>query len=267
MLLEPDDLVLYAGGVRTRAPSSRRVPGRQIVAMGGGGFSMEQGNQSLDRYILGLTKKRSPRVAFLGTASGDSPDYVGRFYKAMKTLPCRPTDISLFRIPADGPSLAARILGQDVIYVGGGNTANMLGIWRAHRVDRLMRKAWKKGTILCGLSAGMICWFESSVTDSFGPLRELKDGLGLLPGSACPHYDGEARRRPTFQRLVRNGTLPAGYAADDCAAIHFVGRRVFRCIASRPKAKVYRVECLRGRVVESALPVVVLNLKASYKPN
>lgn len=249
--------------MRTRAPSAQMVPERQIVAMGGGGFSMEQGNQSLDRYILSLTKKRSPRVAFMGTASGDSPDYVGRFYQAMKLLPCRPTDISLFRIPAEGPSLAARILGQDVIYVGGGNTANMLGIWRTHGVDHLMRKAWKSGTVLCGMSAGMICWFESSVTDSFGPLRELKDGLGLLPGSACPHYDGEARRRPTFQRLVKDGTLPAGYAADDCAAIHFVGPRVFRCIASRAKAKAYRVERLRGKVSERALPMVLLTQKGA----
>lgn len=219
---------------------------------------MESRNQRLDRYILGLTKKRSPQVAFVATASGDSSDYVRRFYLAMEKLPCKATDIPLFRIPPGGPSLASRVLEQDVIYVGGGNTANMLAIWRLHGVDKLMREAWSRGTILCGLSAGMICWFQSSVTDSFGPLRELQDGLGFLPGSACPHYDGEARRRPTFRRLVGDGTLPAGFAADDGAAIHFVGRRILCCVASRPKAKVYRIERRNGRVVEIALPTVLL---------
>lgn len=245
--------------VTTRASSVRNTFVRQIVAIGGGALSVEPHSRSLDRYIFGLTNKRNPRVAFVGTASGDAPDYLGRFRQAMRRLPCRPSEISLFRLPDAGPSLAGRILGQDVIYVGGGNTANLLAIWRVHGVDKLMRKAWMQGTVLCGSSAGMICWFQSSVTDSFGPLRELQDGLGFLPGSACPHYDGEARRRPTFQRLVRDGTLPAGFAADDFAAIHFVGRRVFRCIASRPGANVYRVERHRGKVVERTLPTALLN--------
>jgi peptidase E len=150
-------------------------------------------------------------------------------------------------------------LKQDVIYVGGGNTANLLAIWRLHGIDRAMRQAWQKGVILCGLSAGMICWFESSCTDSFGPLRELNDGLGLLPGSACPHYDGEAKRRPTFHRLIRRKILPAGVAADDGAAIHFVGRKILRCVSSRPHAKAYCVERQPdGRVIETQLPTTYL---------
>src|SRR5439155_5456532 len=117
-----------------------------------------------------------------------------------------------------------------------------------HGIDTAIREAWPNGTILCGVSAGMICWFESSCTDSFGPLRELNDGLGLLPGSACPHYDGEPNRRPTYHRLIREKKLPAGVAADDGAAIHFVGRRILRCVSSRPKAKCYRVYRKNGRV-------------------
>jgi peptidase E len=245
--------------MKSRRASAPPAPIRQIVAMGGGGFSHEPRNPRLDRYVLGLAGKRNPRVAFLATASGDAAGYVDRFYRAMRKLPCRPADIPLFRHPAAGPSPASRILGQDVIYVGGGNTANLLAIWRLHGVDRLLREAWRRGTVLCGLSAGMICWFQSSVTDSFGPLRDLQDGLGLLPGSACPHYDGEARRRPTFHRLVGDGMLPAGLAADDGAAVHFVNRRILRCIASRPKAKVYRVERRHGQVVETALPTVLLD--------
>ena len=119
-------------------------------------------------------------------------------YDAFKKFDCRPSHLQLFLRDKTDP--ADHLLKQDVIYLGGYNTANMLAIWRLHSVDRAVRAAWKKGVILYGFSAGMNCWFESSVTDSFGPLKELNDGLGLLPGSACPHYDGEAERRPTYRR-------------------------------------------------------------------
>jgi peptidase E len=235
------------------------APLRQIVAMGGGGFSMEPRNQRLDRYILGLTKKARPRIAFVATASGDSPDYVRRFFVAMRRLPCRPVYVPLFRIDAKGPPPIRQLLDQDVIYVGGGNTANLLSIWRLHGIDKAMREAWRRGVILAGLSAGMICWFESSVTDSFGPLRELKDGLGILKGSACPHYDGEVMRRPTYHRLVTKGILSAGVAADDGAAIHFIGQKIFRCIASRPRALAYRVRHYRNKAIETPLPTIPLD--------
>jgi dipeptidase E len=228
---------------------------RQIVVMGGGGFSMEPRNPRLDRYVLDLTLKREPRVCFVPTASGDSRDYIERFYRAFKKHSCRPSDLSLFRRDARDP--AKHLLQQDVIYVGGGSTANLLAIWRLHGVEIAMRQAWQRGTILCGVSAGMNCWFEASVTDSFGPLAPLNDGLGLLPGSACPHYDGESRRRPTFQKLVAGG-FPGGVAADDGAAIHFVGKRIFRCVSSRPNAQAYSVSRERGRVVETPLATTFL---------
>ena len=189
-------------------------PNRQIVVLGGGGFSMEPRNPRLDLYILNLTRKRTPRVCFVPTASGDSPDYVARFHKAFAKHRCRPSHLPLFRRDATDP--AAHLLAQDVIYVGGGNTANLLAVWRTHGVDRAMRQAWRRGTILCGVSAGMICWFECSVTDSFGPLAPLHDGLGLLPGSACPHYDGEADRRPTYHQLIAAG-FPPGIPTESLA--------------------------------------------------
>jgi peptidase E len=242
---------------------STRKPLRQIVVMGGGGFSMEPRNLRLDRYIFNLARRANPRVCFVGTASGDSRDYIRRFHLAMKRHHCRPSDLQLFR--RDARDLVKHILEQDVIYVGGGNTANLLAVWRLHGVDRAMREAWRRGTVLCGVSAGMICWFESSCTDSFGPLRELRDGLGILPGCACPHYDGEANRRPTFQRLVGDGTLPASVAADDGAAIHFVGRRILRCVSSRPNAKVYRVRRRGGaNVIEIPLPTIFLDRDGKF---
>ena len=229
---------------------------RQIVAFGGGGFSMEPRNPRLDRYVLELSGKRVPRVCFVPTASGDSRDYIRRFYKAFERHACRPSDLTLFRRDRRDPT--EQLLQQDVIYVGGGSTANLLAIWRLHGIDRALREAWRRGIILCGVSAGMICWFKCSVTDSFGPLAPLRDGLGMLPGSACPHYDGEGQRGPTFHQLIGDG-FPAGVAADDGAAIHFVGRQVFRCVSSRPNAKAYRVRRERGRVIVESLTTTFLD--------
>jgi peptidase E len=218
--------------------------------MGGGGFSMEPGNPLLDEFVLSLARSSRPRVCFLPTASGDADSYVLRFYRAFAALDCRPCDLRLFgRSVLD---LEPFILAQDVIYVGGGNTANLLAVWRAHGVDRLLRRAWEEGIVLCGLSAGMNCWFTGSVTDSFGASRlaPLHDGLALLPGSCCPHYDSESQRRPAFQGLISSGELPGGWAADDGAALVFHGETLSEVVASRPVAAGYRVTKTSG--VQSA---------------
>lgn len=229
----------------------------QIVAMGGGGFLMEPENPLLDDFVLSLSRRSPARVCFLPTAMGDLATYLARFYRAMSGK-CVATDLTLFgsaalaRHPARTADLPAFVAAQDVFYVGGGNTANLLALWRIHGLDRLLRDAWRAGAVLAGVSAGMICWFEGSVTDSFGEMHALRDGLGLLSGSACPHYDGEAMRRPTYQRLVREG-LPGGYAADDGAALHFVGGALKEVVTSRPSAAAYRVERRGDEVVEERL--------------
>jgi dipeptidase E len=222
---------------------------RQIVAMGGGGFSMEPDNPRLDAFVLSLARTERPRVCFVPTASGDSERYVRDFYRAFAAHDCRPADLALFDRTVD--DLEAFVLAQHVIYVGGGNTASALGVWRAHGLDRLLARAWEQGTVLTGLSAGMICWFEQSVTDSFcaDRLAPLHDGLGLLAGSACPHYDGEAERRPTYRSLVQSGTLSPGYAADDGAALVFEGTELAEVVSSRPDAAAYRVEPAPGEGV------------------
>ena len=134
------------------------------------------------------------------------------------------------------------MLAQDAIFVSGGNTANLLAIWRAHGFDEIIREAWEQGIVLAGSSAGMICWFEAGVTDSFGPqLEGMRDGLGFLPGSACPHYDGEEQRRPVYTRLVANG-FPAGMAADDTVGLHYVGTELREAVTVREGAHAYRVE-------------------------
>ena len=209
--------------------------------MGGGGFLMEPRNPRLDRWILSLARRRRPRVLFVATASGDADRAHARFYRAFRKHDCDPSHLPLFaRRHAD---LRAVVLSQDVIYVGGGNTANMLAIWRVHGVDELLREAWESGTVLCGVSAGAICWFETGLTDSFGPeLQPLRDALGFLPGSFCPHYDGEAARRPGFARAIASGALPPGHAADDGVGVLFEGTTVADIAASRPKVSAYRVD-------------------------
>ena len=217
--------------------------------MGGGGFSMEPDNPLLDRFVLSLARSERPRVCFLPTASGDPESYVAGFYRAFSAFDCRPSDLTLFaRKVVD---LRAFVLEQDVIYVGGGSTANLLAVWRVHGLDAILREAWEAGVVLCGISAGMNCWFEQSVTDSFGALAALDDGLGLLAGSACPHYDGEGERRPAYLRMVEAGELDGGWAADDGAALVFSGTELEEVVASRSAARAYRVE--RGR--EEPLPV------------
>jgi peptidase E len=225
-----------------------------IVGMGGGGFSEEPDNPLLDGFVVSLAGRERPRVCFVATASGDSEGYVARFYRAFAEHDCRPADLGLFDRRAG--DLRRVVLEQDVVYVGGGNTASLLAVWRAHGLDAILREALDAGAVLCGVSAGMNCWFEASTTDSFGPeLAPLHDGLGFVAGSACPHYDGEAQRRPLYQELVAGG-LPAGYAADEGAALHFdAAGALLEAVASREGARAYRVERgPDGAADERALP-------------
>jgi dipeptidase E len=194
---------------------------------------------ALDDYILQLAGKPNPRICFVATASGDNDHYIRRFYSRFSGAECRPTHIELFR--RDGGDLTARACSQDIIYVGGGNTANMLAVWRVHGFDASLRAAFDQGTVLAGLSAGSVCWFEAGVTDSFGPRLAPMEGLGWLTGSHCPHYDGEAARRPAYHRLVSEG-MAAGVAADDGVGLHYEDGQLHRVVSSRPNARAYRVE-------------------------
>lgn len=225
--------------------------------MGGGGFAMEPDNPLLDSFILSLSVRQPAKVCFVPTASADSAPYIARFYRAFSERAI-PTDLTLFdpsslpRQPAHSSELAEFVHAQDIIYVGGGNTVNLLAMWRAHGLDTILREAWSRGAILCGVSAGMICWFHGGVTDSYGELDGLTDGLGLIDASACPHYDSEEKRRPTYHRLIREG-LPPGYAADDGAALHFEGTELVQAVSSRGGAGAYRVEIVNGEVVETRI--------------
>lgn len=220
---------------------------------------MEPDNPLLDDFTLSLTGRSQPRVCFLPTASGDSVEYIANFHRAFPASRADASHLSLFK--RDAQNISDHLLSQNVIYVGGGNTANMLAVWRLHAVDAILHEAASRGIVLTGVSAGMICWFEGGVTDSFGPLAPLGDGLKLLSGSACPHYDGEVNRRPAFQAMVAAAQLPAGIALDDGAAAHFVDGELREIVTSRPAARGYRVLQRDGAAVESPLPARYLGAR------
>lgn len=209
-----------------------------VVAMGGGGFTAER-DSPLEHFLLELADKPRPRICYVPTPSGDADRGIAAFFEAFSRRDCEPDCIRLFGVP-DQP--VERLAEQDVIYVSGGNTANALAIWRLHGVDVALREAWERGVVVGGMSAGANCWFECCVTDSFArALDPLHDGLGFLRGSFCPHYDGEELRRPVYRVLV-DGGFPAGYAADDFAALHFEGAELREVVSSRQGAQAYRVE-------------------------
>jgi dipeptidase E len=219
---------------------------RHIVGLGGGGDTNEQTARLCD-YVLGLVGKDRPRLLYVPTAVADSDERIVAFYERfagrgelshLKTFPWPPEN------------LRDLILLQDAICVSGGNTANMLAIWRVHGIDVLLREAWEQGIVLWGASAGMICWYEHGVTDSFGPQLAALDCLGWLPGSACPHYDGEDQRRPRYRELVGGG-LAAGIAADDGVGLHYAGTELVEIVTCRRGAAAYRVDAAGETLLEA----------------
>ena len=224
---------------------------RQIVSFGGGGFSMEAGNPLLDEFVLELTGERRPKVCFLPSASGDADHYIVRFYRHFSADRCEPSHLSLFRRERTPVDPRKHLLAQDLIYVGGGSVTSLIGVWCAHGIDEILRECWERGVVLCGLSAGSLCWFSEGVSTFHGAAQRT-EGLGLLPWSNTVHYSSEPARRNALFAWLRDGMAPA-YAADDGAALHFIGDEVAQVVASRPGARAYRVELRHGHVVTTQL--------------
>ena len=231
---------------------------RTIVAMGGGGFQMEPDNPLLDDHVLALAHEASgrerPRICLIPTATGDDSTVIADFERLFAPPRAEPRVLRLFGRTDD--DLAAVLADQDAVYVLGGNTANLLALWRLHGLDRALRDGWEAGLVLAGMSAGAICWFDAATTDSFGPtLRPLRGGLGILRGTFVPHLHGEAQRLPLLRRLVADGTIPPGYGVDDGAALVFRDRELVEIVTSDPNAGAWRVEPDgRGGATETALP-------------
>src|SRR5689334_17271925 len=222
----------------------------QVIGMGGYEIEGPEGPPSaLERYLFAAAGLDRPRVCFLATASGDAPEVLARFYEIAAELPCEPRHLALFH-DREVADIDAFLAECDVVYVGGGNTASMLAVWRAHGVDRaLARRAHARDLVVGGASAGAMCWFDAGMTMSFGPLGPLPDGLGWLPGSYCPHAQ-QPGRRDAYAACVRDGALPAGWAVDDGAALHFAGGRLLHAVRAAPGATVTAVDGDGTRAVD-----------------
>ncbi|MGH2849292.1 MAG: Type 1 glutamine amidotransferase-like domain-containing protein [Solirubrobacteraceae bacterium] len=236
---------------------------RQIVS-GSAGFIDSEINPfqwrmgPIVRYALSVSESERPRICWLGTAHGDHLGGLRGFYGAVSGEPVEASHLQLFGMPNVDPE--RHLLGQDVIWVAGGSVVNLLAVWRAHGVDAILREAWERGVVLGGISAGSICWHQGGTTDSFGALRAVTDGLGLLPFSTCVHYDSEPGRRPLYHELIANGTITPGFATDDGAAIHYRGTEVHAVLADTPERYAYRVSRSdSGEVVEEPLAPTLLS--------
>lgn len=216
-------------------------------------FAWEVG--PLTEYALDLAgvDGRAPRVCFLATAMGDHPGILTNFYLAAQHRGLAASHLAVFGMP-NVDDVTEHLLAQDVIWVWGGSVAGLLAMWRLHGIDHAMRRAWEAGVVLTGVSAGSICWHVGGTTDSFGPdLRPITNGLGLVPYSNGVHYDSEEQRRPLFQSLIADGTLPAGYATDDGAGVLYRGTEFVEAVAEKDGAYGYWVEPGADGAVETRL--------------
>lgn len=230
------------------SPRDSRAP--QIFALGGGGFSMEPGDTRIDDFTLAASGEQTPNVCFLPTASGDSSAQIDAFYAAFGPERAQASHVDLFR--RKRANIAAQVQAADVLYIGGGNTANLLAVWRLHGVDQLVTDAYRAGAVLVGMSAGASCLFDGSLTDSFGaPLVAFEDGLGLISGTFCAHYN-RGKRRARYHDAVAS-SLGAGFGVDEGAALHFVDGELTGVLTTSDDATAYAVRKGAG-VEEVALP-------------
>jgi peptidase E len=229
-------------------PKNTTASTRQIVALGGGGFSYTGKSTPIDKYILSLVSHKNPKICFVPTASGDAESYTNKFYKAFSMENCYMSHFSVFN--SNHPN--EFLLDQDIIYVGGGNTFNMLQLWSARGVDKILKKAYENGIILCGISAGSLCWFESGNTDSFGKMDKM-DCLGLLPFSNSPHFNSEKTRRPSFENLIKNKDISAGYGVDENVALHFENEELIKAVKEKEEGSAYFISSENGLITEKII--------------
>ena len=218
-----------------------------IIAIGGGGFGRNPNHRKIEKYILELTGKGKPNVVFFPTASAENQAYIIQFYKCFTKMSCEPSHVTFFQRT---PRLDSIINKADVIYVGGGNTKSMLAVWQEWKLDKLLLKAYNNGKILCGVSAGAICWFEQGITDSWASNLNVMDCLGFLPEMACPHYQEEKDRRPDVHKMLKQGKCGPGWAIDGGAAIHFKNGKYYKSIQFYSDSYVHYVSIKNGVVTE-----------------
>jgi len=190
---------------------------KNIVAIGGGGFGRSLGSLEIEKYIISLINKKRPKICFIPTASGDSSLYKLNFYRAFSKLDCITSHIDFF---SRTENLEEKVLTQDIIYVGGGNTKSMLAVWKEWNLHNILQNAYEKGIVMSGVSAGAICWFEKGITDSFANELNIINCLGIIKGIACPHFDEEQEREPYVNSVIQREIIESCICIEGNCALH-----------------------------------------------
>ena len=211
---------------------------KNIVAIGGGGFGRSLGELKIEKYITSLVKKDRPKICFIPTASGDNDLYKLNFYRAFSKLNCTPNHLDFFSRTED---LEKKILTQDIIYVGGGNTKSMLAVWKEWNLNNILKIAYDKGIVMSGVSAGAICWFEKGITDSFSEKLEIINCLGIVKGIACPHYDEEKERQPFVNEIIKSKRIDSCICIEGNCALHIKNDSNYKSINFGNKKKCLKI--------------------------
>ena len=228
---------------------------RNIIAIGGGGFGANPGQGIIEEYILKQTKKKKPNICFIPTATGDNEAYKVNYYATFSKLQCNPTHLDFFKRT---PDLNELISTQDAIFVGGGNTKSMLAVWKEWRLDKLLKKAYKQGTVMSGVSAGAICWFENGITDSWAADLKIMPCMNFIKGTCCPHYDEEPQRKPTVKKLILANKVKNIFAVDGGVALHIKNEKSFKSVVFRKDKNSYEVSSKKGNIIEKSFRKVIL---------
>ena len=225
---------------------------KHIIAICGGGFGRNPGNGIIEQYILDQSNSKKPNICFIPTATGDDESYKVSYYATLSKLNCNPTHLDFFKRT---PDLKKLINSQDIIFCGGGNTKSMLSVWRDWGLDEILRNSYENGTIMSGVSAGAICWFEKGVTDSWAENLKVMDCMGFTKGNCCPHYDEEPERKPSLHNFIKTKEVYNCYAIEGGCALHIKNDEVHSAISFRGKKKSYLVKQLNNKIIETKLSV------------
>ena len=228
---------------------------RDIIAIGGGGFGANPGQGIIEKYILKQTKKKNPKICFIPTATGDNEAYKVNFYSTFTNLNCCPSHLDFFKRT---PDLNDLILNQDAIFVGGGNTKSMLAVWKEWGLDKILKKAYREGVVMSGVSAGAICWFQNGITDSWASNLKVMPCLNFIKGTCCPHYDEEPERRPAVKKLLLSNKTKEVFAVDGGAALHIKDEKILKSVVFRNKKNSYLVSYDGKKINEKSLKKIKL---------
>ena len=228
---------------------------RNIIAIGGGGFGRNPGEGVIEEYILKQTRKKKPNICFIPTATGDNDAYKVNYYETFSKLACNPTHLDFFKRT---PDLKKLISIQDAIFVGGGNTKSMLAVWREWGLDTLLKKAYRVGTIMSGVSAGAICWFQNGITDSWSSNLKVMPCMNFVKGCCCPHYDEEPERKPTVKKLLNANKFNTIFAVDGGAALHIKNEAIYKSIVFKKNKSAYLVCKDKGEIIEKSYRKIIL---------